>query len=475
MDPIRKSIALIKGFLISELSIKGGTDPEATIAGIKRDITFRGPAAWILAFSILIASIGLNVNSVAVIIGAMLISPLMGPILGVGLSLAINDWATLNKSLRNFAIAIVLSVLTSALYFSITPLDFEQSELLSRTRPTILDVLVAFFGGFAGIIAGSRKEKSNVVPGVAIATALMPPLCTAGYGLANLNWSYFLGATYLFFINSVFIALSTYLVVRYLKFPKIDQMEVNKARKYRIGLIAFLVVTIIPSIWIFYRVIQETRYVINAERFIAEQCFFDGSELISKKITYNDSASVIDLYYIGSKVDEDKELFMRDRLTDYRISGNERFPMTKKTKVIIHQERDEGERIQEGFSTLNKELKMSILEDIYTKNQTTIQDKDLKIQLLEDELTRVRTMGIIPMTQLQAEMTFHFKDIQKFSFANIIEVTSVNDTLRTDTIPSILVNFKPKTSRREKSVELKNISEWLSIRLDKDTVQVLEY
>jgi uncharacterized hydrophobic protein (TIGR00271 family) len=183
-----------------------GTDILSTIEGIKRDIVFRGHTAWILIFSILIASIGLNVNSTAVIIGAMLISPLMGPILGVGLSIGIFDFNTFVKSLKNFGIAILISLITSTLYFIITPLDIEQSEILARTKPTLLDVLVALFGGFAGIIAGSRKEKSNVIPGVAIATALMPPLCTAGYGLANLKFDYFLGAFYLF-LSTLFLSV----------------------------------------------------------------------------------------------------------------------------------------------------------------------------------------------------------------------------------------------------------------------------
>ncbi|WP_346860462.1 DUF389 domain-containing protein [uncultured Draconibacterium sp.] len=215
----RYLIVAIRRFLRSVLSINDGTDIPATIEGIKRDIGFRGPTAWILIFSIFIASIGLNINSTAVIIGAMLISPLMGPILGIGLSIGTNDFETLVRSLKNLGIAVSIALFTSTLYFIITPLTIEQSELLARTKPTILDVMVALFGGFAGILAGSRKEKTNVIPGVAIATALMPPLCTAGYGLATLKLSYFFGAFYLFFINSVFISLATFLVVRYLKFP----------------------------------------------------------------------------------------------------------------------------------------------------------------------------------------------------------------------------------------------------------------
>ncbi|MCB0614144.1 MAG: DUF389 domain-containing protein, partial [Phaeodactylibacter sp.] len=179
---------------------------QETIEDIKKGVVFRGANLWILMFAIMVASVGLNVNSPAVIIGAMLISPLMGPIMGIGLGVGINDLELIVKAMRNLAIAVVISVLTSAAYFWISPLNDAQSELLARTSPTLWDVLIALFGGLAGIVAGSRKEKSNAIPGVAIATALMPPLCTAGFGLATAQWSYFFGAFYLFFINSVFIS-----------------------------------------------------------------------------------------------------------------------------------------------------------------------------------------------------------------------------------------------------------------------------
>lgn len=223
-----------KSFLssLSEiLNITDNAQREITIEGIKRDIDFKGFNVWILILAIFIASIGLNVNSTAVIIGAMLISPLMGPIMGVGLSIGINDLFTLKRSLRSFGIAVIVSLVTSTLYFSITPLSDAQSELLARTQPNLLDVFIAFFGGLAGILAGSRKEKNNVVPGVAIATALMPPLCTAGYGIGTGQWNYFLGAFYLFLINSIFIAIATSLVVRYLKFPLTELPDKRTERK----------------------------------------------------------------------------------------------------------------------------------------------------------------------------------------------------------------------------------------------------
>ena len=473
-DPVKSAWEYISSFFVNVLSIKRGTDRKATVEGIQKDIVFRGPTAWILMFSILIASIGLNVNSIAVIIGAMLISPLMGPILGIGLSLGTNDWQTLLKSLKNLGIAVFISLVTSGVYFALTPLDYAQSELLNRTRPTILDVMVALFGGFAGIIAGSRREKSNVVPGVAIATALMPPLCTAGYGLATLQFNYFFGASYLFFINSVFIALSTYLVVRYLHFPKVEYMDKIKGRRYRWIVTFFLVITILPSVWIFWQVILETRYTIRAENFINEKCHFEGSELISKKINYNDTLSVIDLYFIGSQVDNDEILYLHSLLPKYGISGKEKFPVTKKTKIVVHQERDDSDVIQQRFQDMNEQLRLTLLEDIYTKNQALIKDKDAKISLLEKELFRLKTKDMIPMDQLKNEINFHFKNIEKFSYANAMEITG-EDTTRIDTISSLLIHFKPNIRSSTKKKDKKQIREWFSVRFGKDTVQVVEY
>jgi len=196
-----------------------------TINEIKKNVEFKGTNLWILIFAIIIASVGLNMNSAAIIIGAMLISPLMGPIIGIGLGAGINDFELIKKSLRNLALASSISILTSAIYFWITPLGEASSELLSRTKPTIWDVLIALAGGLAGVIATSRKEKTNAIPGVAIATALMPPLCTSGYGLATGNWAYFLGALYLYFSNCVIISLSTLFIVRLLKYPTAEYIN----------------------------------------------------------------------------------------------------------------------------------------------------------------------------------------------------------------------------------------------------------
>ncbi len=468
-------ILAVRRFLRHILSIKDGTDVQSTIEGIKRDIGFRGPTAWILIFSIFIASIGLNVNSTAVIIGAMLISPLMGPILGIGLSIGINDFETLMRSLKNLGIAVSIALITSTLYFMLTPLNIEQSELLARTQPTILDVMVALFGGFAGIVAGSRKEKSNVIPGVAIATALMPPLCTAGYGLATLKMSYFFGAFYLFFINSVFISLATFLVVKYLKFPVVSYMNPVKAKRYRIVVILFLIITIIPSGVIFYRVIQETRFNIASDKFITEKCTFDGSELISRKVSYTDTLSVIDLYYIGDDVSDEKKLYLQDVLSNYGLTGNKRFPITKHTLVKVHQETDKSADFEKKLVDLNNNLRLNILEDIYTKNEQTIKDKDLKIQLLEDEVYRLSRHDTIPFRQVNKELKYHFSEVEKYSFAKATQVISRGDTISLDTIPLFMVAFNDKVKVNEKEGLKQRISDWLQIRLNTNGLRVVEY
>jgi uncharacterized hydrophobic protein (TIGR00271 family) len=297
----------ISGFLSwarGVLDITDNAAPEETIAGIHRDIDFKGFNVWILILAIYIASIGLNVNSTAVIIGAMLISPLMGPIMGVGLSVGINDSSNLKRSLRSLAIAVAVSLATSALYFAITPLGEAQSELLARTRPNVLDVFIAFFGGLAGILAGSRKEKSNVIPGVAIATALMPPLCTAGYGLGTGQWTFFIGAFYLFLINATFISIATFLVVRYLRFPSVSASnERSEKRKTRwVGVFAFLMIA--PAVWVFYTAVQESVRLRRVDRFISEVVEAHGSVVLRREeLPLPKGERELKLALIGREVD----------------------------------------------------------------------------------------------------------------------------------------------------------------------------
>lgn len=457
------------------LSIREGSDIQATIDGIKKDISFRGPTAWILILAIFIASIGLNVNSTAVIIGAMLISPLMGPILGVGLAVGTYDIEMLVRSLKNLAIAVTISLITSTIYFAITPLNIEQTELLARTRPTILDVLIALFGGFAGAIAGSRKEKTNVIPGVAIATALMPPLCTAGYGLATLKLEFFFGAFYLFFINSVFISLSTFIVVKYLRIPLVSVIEKAKLSRYRNILIAFIIITVAPSAVIFYYVIQETRFKVSAEKFISQECYFEGSELINSKVRYSDSLSVIDLYYIGNQISKDEEQELSSLLSEYKISGSETFPSTKKTEIKIHQEQLNTREFEKKMAEFNNDIRMKVVGDLYERNEALIRDKDKKIEVLEQELVKLSKQDTIPFRQLSSEMNFHFPGIERFSYARAVELQRINDSVAYDTISTFMVRFEKKQKRRVGEKEIKEIEKWLQVRMSDAEIRVIEY
>ncbi|MDC1222307.1 TIGR00341 family protein, partial [Salibacteraceae bacterium] len=276
--------------------------PEETSEYIRKGIEFNGPNVWILIFAIFIASVGLNMNSTAVVIGAMLISPLMGPIMGVGLGAGIFDFGLIKKSAINLGLMVVISVGTSAIYFFLSPISDAQSELLSRTTPTIWDVIIALFGGLAGIVAGSRKEKSNAVPGVAIATALMPPLCTAGYGLATAQWGYFFGAFYLFTINSVFISFSTFIVVRFLRFPQIEFLDEVRATKVKRIIFAFVIVTTLPSLYIAFNLVQDSVFEREAGIFVTENFVFDNAQVISRSVNDEAENKRIEVALIGEPI-----------------------------------------------------------------------------------------------------------------------------------------------------------------------------
>lgn len=447
-------------FLKEVANIKEGTDYQGTIDGIKKDSDFKGHGIWILIFSILIASIGLNVNSTAVVIGAMLISPLMGPILGIGLSVGTNDWQTLISSVKSFGTMTLVAILTSTLYFFITPLHEVQPELIARTKPTILDVFIAICGGTAGIIAGSRSEKSNVIPGVAIATALMPPLCTAGFGLANGNWNFFFGAFYLFLLNSVFIAISTFLVVRFLRFPIIQFMHAQNERKVRRYMIFFVLVVIIPSGWIFWDVIQESIFRQRAERFVYENVHFEGTEIINQKIQYSDSLKRIELFVIGELISDRIEKNLNGKLPNYGL---------EEAELKIYQSKDQSSDIA---GKLSKEVKAGILEDIYEKNAEELENKDRQIRFLENELVRYKKDSI-PFTSIERELKVQYDQLQSFAYARALSANLETDD--TDTIPCLLVKWKKDIPERELQEEQDRLAKWLKIRLNLDTVRVLRY
>lgn len=294
------------------------TDETAIVEQISDGVTFRGANLWVLIFAIFIACLGLNLNSTAVIIGAMLISPLMGPIIGMGLAVGRADLELLKRSLTNYGVSTVISVLTAALYFQLTPLTEAQSELLARTSPTLYDVLIALFGGAAGILALSTGGKGNVIPGVAIATALMPPLCTAGYGLAMGEWSFFFGACYLFFINTVFIALATYVGVRLLQFkPKqfVDKARLAVVNRY---IAVIVVVTMLPAVYMTIQIIRQSVFENHVKQFVKQELNQPGTRILSEHA--DRETKTLDVVALGAALPKEMIEAARQRLADYQLA-----------------------------------------------------------------------------------------------------------------------------------------------------------
>ncbi|WP_274956914.1 TIGR00341 family protein [Millionella massiliensis] len=336
---------------------------EEVRANIRKGVEFRGTNLWVLIFAIFIASIGLNVNSTAVIVGAMLISPLMGPIMGVGLALGVNNFDVMKRSLRSLGLAALVGLITSTLYFWISPLSTAQSELLARTTPTIYDVLIALFGGMAGIVAQSRKDRtSTVIPGVAIATALMPPLCTAGFGLARGNMAFFIGAFYLFFINAVFIAVGTFIIVRFLKYKKVEFVDPKKELRARRYMTVIVTITLVPSVILAYGIVQRTIFESNAKNYIDKVLNFDGSEIISAVPTYAGDSSTIEVMLVGKKVSEDVLDVARRQMEAYSL---------KHTTLIVRQA-----GVDNTFDT-------HTLQNVLRSNTEMLDEKNRRIEELE--------------------------------------------------------------------------------------------
>jgi uncharacterized hydrophobic protein (TIGR00271 family) len=284
---------------------------------IEKELNFKGTNLWILVFAIIIASVGLNMNSTAVIIGAMLISPLMGPINGMGYSLATYNFQLFRKAVRNFSFAVVAGLVASTVYFTLSPISTAHSELLARTSPTIYDVLIALFGGLAGIVAISSKQKGNVIPGVAIATALMPPLCTAGYGLATRQFNYFFGAFYLFTINTVFIAISSVLISQILKFP--IRTIINTVQKKKVNrLISFIIILVlIPSIYFGYNLVQKEKFMENSIKYVKSISVVKGNYLLKNEI--NPTKKTIKLIYGGASLSEIQKMSIKEKANEFSL------------------------------------------------------------------------------------------------------------------------------------------------------------
>lgn len=415
-------------------------DEQLIIETIEKDTNFKGTNLWTLIFAILIASIGLNVNSTAVIIGAMLISPLMGPIMGVGLGIGINDFDLLKRGIKNLVIAALFSIATSFLYFTLTPLQDASSEILARTTPSIWDVFIAFFGGLAGIVAGTRKEKGNVIPGVAIATALMPPLCTAGYGLATGQWFYFLGAIYLFFINSVFICIATFLIVKHLKFQKKQFATEETEKRVRRYILFVVIITIIPSIYMAYRIVQRSIFENNAQKFVQNEFHFSKTQVLSAKYMYkSDNNRTIELFLVGQNLSEATIDSLKNHITRYKLNY---------TELIIHQGLDATQKVDLSA------IKASVLEEVFATNLT----KSAAI-----DSTHIRKT----FPDLQKELNILYPDLKEYSLGEV--VFNHSDSAPKDTITLFVATFRKPISIKEK----KKLQYWMKQRIQADSLKLI--
>ena len=449
----------IRTFLSELLDFREDTDRDATITAIKGDISFKGATAWILICSIFVASIGLNANSTAVVIGAMLISPLMGPILGIGLSIAINDIDTLKRSLINLAIMIALSLLTAFLFFRFFPLSEDTSELLGRVKPDIRDVLIAFFGGLALIIARTKKGTiASVIFGVAIATALMPPLCTAGYGLAKGNWTFFGQAMYLFTINTIFIALATFLVLKILRFPMLKYA--NSAKRKRIARIASLVAVIvmIPAFMTFLSVLKKSQFDTDAKKFIKnELAALPNSNYIKKYAApvYNPKGtSVIELTTFGTDLIPDETIaVIEQRFKEYNNLDN--------VKLIVNQ-------------TKNRVVNnLTYMEELRTRDSLDLMTQQQKINYLEDRVQKLARLEQyqIPFESLSKEVEINYENLDEFSYATVIN----SNFKKMDTISVFSVKWNDSLSTEESIVkDNAKLERWLKLKLKLDTIVVRE-
>ena len=411
---------------------------------IRGDVEMRGANLWVLMFAIFIASIGLNVNSTAVIIGAMLISPLMGPIMGIGYGAGINDFSLLRKGFKNLAIATVIALTTSTLYFLISPLSSAQSELLARTTPTVWDVLIGFFGGLAGIVATTRKEKTNVIPGVAIATALMPPLCTAGFGLATGNINYFFGAFYLYIINFVFIALSSFLIIRVFNITEKKYVDAALAKKAQRYIIAIVIATILPSSYLAYELVDEEIFKSKANTFVATEFNFQNTSVSQLKI--NPKTKTLKVFLIGEHIPQ-KELNKINSKLQAAGLGN--------AKLRIYQN---GEK--EEINLTN--LKADIISDLYKESKTNTESIAIELNNIKSDIAKNKEY----FKDLPNELKTIFPDIDQV----VLSETYIQDNETNETKKTFVLNIDENSKISKK--ELSAIESWLKTRTKQENVKI---
>ena len=418
-------------------------EPADIVAGVRAGIVFSGTNLWVLIFAILVASVGLNVNSAAVVIGAMLISPLMGPIVGIGYGAATVRVELIRSGLSNLLLAVVISLLVSAAYFRLTPLHDAGTEILGRTEPTTWDVLIALFGGAAGAVALTRREKSNVIPGVAIATALMPPLCTAGYGLARGNWAYLGGALYLFCINSVFIILATLLVVRLLPLPRFTFADPQQARRVQLAVWGLALLTAGPSVYLAASIVRRTAFTHNAELFVDDELSLPDAYVVTKRL--DAAAGTLNVLLAGQRLTPAELAAIRARLPAYGLPPG---------CLTIRQ------GLAQLDSTDARGLRNRVLADVRDLGKEAFASYDAKL------FTRLRAMaaaervrtGLPPDSLLLPEVRLAFPPVRQLGVNAVVEPAA--DSLRADTTLVVALHVR----RPLAAAEQQRLAQWLRLR-----------
>lgn len=437
----------VREFLKTTLNLTNDVDIQAASENIRKNIPFRGPNVYILFSAVIIASVGLNVNSIPVIIGAMLISPLMGPIIGLGLGLGTNDRELVLFSIKNLLVMVGISLLAATLYFILTPLEIDNpTELLARTRPTIYDVFIALFGGLAGVLETARKEKGTVISGVAIATALMPPLCTVGYGIANLSWQYTIGALFLFSINCIFIAMAAYLMAKFLKFP-VKTVEQHRTRYFILsyGLVILLAAT---SIFTGYHVIRENDFTKMANRFVKKNQNIGKTYIYDSQVNIDSKPYMLELRLAGETLNEDtKEMLLRDA-ENYGIMHSQ---------IVIH---------EDATVQVDRFNETEIVKNLMATNASNVQVRDDSIKVLNAQIAHYKQQEL-PAKQLAEELQVQLPSITRLTLARGTALEQ--NVVMSEEQVVVVAHCSEMPSEEEKT----RVYEWLKIRLQIDGLEII--
>lgn len=453
MNKIGDLLSRFKGSATRYFDLSEDLIPQAEAEQVIREgVSFKGTNILILIVAIFIASLGLNTNSTAVIIGAMLISPLMGPIIGIGLAVGVHDFELMKRSFRNLMMAALFSIATSCVYFLISPVNEGHSELLARTSPTIYDVFIGFFGGAAGIIAIGSKVKGNVLPGVAIATALMPPLCTVGYGLATWQMTFFFGALFLFFINSVFIACATTIGIKLMHYRIQDFSNLRRARRVRNLVYSIAFLTMIPAFFLTYRMYRQSTFNTNCNRFIEQQFNFKGTQVLRSQSEMKGNKKSLTINLVGKILPQDSlVLALTDKLPEYNLEG---------TRLNIIQ----GEAPDAGFNPT--EATSSMLRDMYQITQNTITSQIATIDSLKNITASMAHNDTIGATIIP-ELRVLFPEVADIAVTRAI-ASNVN-TGNLDTLNLALVKY----TRRMNHAQTAKFKKYLEARLAVPAIRIV--